>query len=71
MIYEARRNGVRLILSLVNNLSALGGKPMYVKWANVSGVNVSDSGSDPFFRDPTIKRYYRDYVKVFFSLFSI
>lgn len=60
---EARRNGIRLILSLVNNLNAYGGKAQYVRWAKEAGINVSSS-SDPFFSDPIIKDYYRDYVKV-------
>ncbi|CAL5404007.1 unnamed protein product [Camellia sinensis] len=33
VIAEARQHGVRLLLSLVNNLQAYGGKTQYVKWA--------------------------------------
>uniref|UniRef100_A0A6V7QSK0 mannan endo-1,4-beta-mannosidase n=1 Tax=Ananas comosus var. bracteatus TaxID=296719 RepID=A0A6V7QSK0_ANACO len=62
VIYEARRNGIRLILSLVNNLNAFGGKAQYVRWAQEAGENVTIS-TDSFFSNPTIKGYYKNYVK--------
>ncbi|KAJ4975160.1 hypothetical protein NE237_000266 [Protea cynaroides] len=62
VIAEARRHNIRLILSLVNNLNAFGGKAQYVKWAQEAGVNVSSS-TDSFFSHPTIKRYFKDYIK--------
>ncbi|KMT04224.1 hypothetical protein BVRB_8g185180 [Beta vulgaris subsp. vulgaris] len=62
VIVEARKNGIRLILSLVNNLNAFGGKAQYVKWALEAGLNVSSS-ADSFFSDSTIKGYYKAYVK--------
>ncbi|KAK1315706.1 Mannan endo-1,4-beta-mannosidase 6 [Acorus calamus] len=62
VIYEARRNQIRLILCLVNDLNAFGGKAQYVKWAESAGVNTS-SMEDPFFAHPIIKGYYKDYVK--------
>lgn len=63
MIVEARRHRIRLILSLVNNLNAFGGKAQYVRWAQAAGVNVTSS-ADSFFSHPTIKEYYKDYIKV-------
>ncbi|KAJ8504408.1 hypothetical protein OPV22_005294 [Ensete ventricosum] len=66
VIYQARKHYVRLILCLVNNLGAFGGKPQYVRWAQASGINVSTS-TDPFFSHPTIKDYYKDYVKAIIS----
>lgn len=66
IIYEARRNHVRLILSLINNLNAFGGKAQYVKWAKEGGANVTSS-ADSFFSDPTTKRYYKGYVKAIVS----
>jgi mannan endo-1,4-beta-mannosidase len=63
VIYEARRNHVRLILCLVNNLDNFGGKAQYVQWAQAAGVNVTNS-MDSFFSHPTIKYYYMEYVKV-------
>uniref|UniRef100_A0ACD5V8C2 Uncharacterized protein n=1 Tax=Avena sativa TaxID=4498 RepID=A0ACD5V8C2_AVESA len=62
VIYEARRNHIRLVLCLVNNLDNFGGKAQYVKWAQAAGANVTNS-TDSFFYHPTIKGYYRDYVK--------
>lgn len=61
VLVEARRNGVRLILSLVNNLKAYGGKTQYLQWAEEMGINVSSK--DSFFSDPVIKDYYKSYVK--------
>ncbi|KAJ9180849.1 hypothetical protein P3X46_009046 [Hevea brasiliensis] len=62
VIVEARKHGIRLILSLVNNLNAFGGKDQYVRWAQEAGINVSSS-DDSFFSNPTIKDYYKAYVK--------
>ncbi|XP_073261338.1 mannan endo-1,4-beta-mannosidase 6-like isoform X1 [Populus alba] len=62
VIVEARRNRIRLILSLVNNLVAFGGKTQYVKWAKEAGVNVSSS-DDSFFSNPVIKDYFKAYIK--------
>lgn len=62
VIAEARRNGVRLILSLVNNLQAYGGKTQYVKWAWKEGIGISSS-NDSFFFDPSIQTYFKNYIK--------
>ncbi|KAL3509357.1 hypothetical protein ACH5RR_028758 [Cinchona calisaya] len=62
VITEARRQGIRLILSLVNNLKAYGGKTQYVKWAWEEGVGLSSS-NDSFFYDPSIRHYFKNYVK--------
>ncbi|KAK3129067.1 hypothetical protein QOZ80_6BG0471020 [Eleusine coracana subsp. coracana] len=62
VIYEARRNHIRLILSLVNNLDHFGGKAQYVQWALAAGANVTNS-TDSFFFHPAIRGYYKDYVK--------
>lgn len=67
VLFEARKQGIRVILSLVNNLNAYGGKAQYVRWAREAGINVSSS-TDSFFSHPIIKGYYKAYVKVFFSL---
>ncbi|KAJ4821204.1 hypothetical protein LUZ62_033770 [Rhynchospora pubera] len=62
VIAEAGRHGIRLILSLANNLDAYGGKSQYVKWAWEDGVGLSSS-NDSFFFDPSIKRYFKSYLK--------
>ncbi|CAM8992540.1 hypothetical protein QQ045_007584 [Rhodiola kirilowii] len=63
IIAEARQHGVRLLLSLVNNLQAYGGKTRYVKWAMEEGIGLSSS-NDSFFFDPSIRQYFKNYVKV-------
>ncbi|GMN36461.1 hypothetical protein TIFTF001_006034 [Ficus carica] len=63
VIVEARKNRIRLILSLVNNLNAFGGKAQYVRWAEEAGVNNVSSSDDSFFSHPTVKDYYKAYVK--------
>nr|XP_016465089.1 PREDICTED: mannan endo-1,4-beta-mannosidase 6-like [Nicotiana tabacum] len=62
VIVEARKHNIRLILSLVNNLNAYGGTAQYVRWAQEAGTNVSSSG-DAFFTNPTVKAYYKSFVK--------
>ncbi|KAK6919572.1 Glycoside hydrolase, family 5 [Dillenia turbinata] len=62
VIAEAGRHGIRLLLSLVNNLQAFGGKTQYVKWAWEEGVGLSSS-NDSFFFDPSIRHYFKNYVK--------
>ncbi|XP_045828847.1 mannan endo-1,4-beta-mannosidase 5-like [Trifolium pratense] len=61
VIGEAKKNGVRLILSLVNNYKDFGGRPQYVQWANSSGVQVNND--DDFYTNPIIKGYYKNHVK--------
>jgi len=66
VIAEARKHDVRLLLSLVNNLQAYGGKTQYVKWAWQEGVGLSSS-NDSFFFDPSIRNYFKNYLKVMVS----
>ena len=63
VIAESRQHGIRLLLSLVNNLQAYGGKTQYVKWAWQDGVGLSSS-NDSFFYDPSIRIYFKNYLKV-------
>ncbi|TVU35120.1 hypothetical protein EJB05_16991 [Eragrostis curvula] len=62
VVAEAGRHGVRLILSLANNLEAFGGKTQYVRWAWEEGVGLSAS-NDSFFFDPAIRDYFKVYLK--------
>ncbi|XP_008791709.2 mannan endo-1,4-beta-mannosidase 2 [Phoenix dactylifera] len=62
VIVEARKHGIRLLLSLVNNLEHYGGKTQYVRWAWEEGIGLSFS-NDSFFFDPTIRRYFKVYLK--------
>ena len=70
VIAEARQHGIRLLLSLVNNLQAYGGKSQYVKWAWQEGVGLSSS-NDSFFFDPSIRTYFKNYIKVWHVYLSI
>jgi len=62
VISEAGKNGVQLILSLVNNWNDYGGKSQYVKWAKEQGQNVNND--DDFYVHPIVKQYYKNHVAV-------
>ncbi|GFS41520.1 glycosyl hydrolase superfamily protein [Actinidia rufa] len=62
VITEAGQHGIRMLLSLVNNLQAYGGKTQYVQWAWEEGVGLSSS-NDSFFYDPSIRHYFKNHVK--------
>lgn len=69
MVSEAKKYKIRLILSLINNWDAYGGKPQYVKWAKDAGLNLTSD--DDFFSHPTPRSYYKAHVKASsFLLFS-
>ncbi|XP_039829905.1 mannan endo-1,4-beta-mannosidase 8-like isoform X2 [Panicum virgatum] len=61
VISEARKYKIRLILSLCNNWKDYGGKPQYVRWGKEAGLDLTSD--DDFFSDPTIKSYYKAFVK--------
>ncbi|KAF8008220.1 hypothetical protein BT93_K2022 [Corymbia citriodora subsp. variegata] len=61
VISEARRNGVYMILSLVNNWNEFGGKNQYVQWARNSGQSLSND--DEFFTNSVTKGYYKNHIK--------
>ncbi|ONK67696.1 uncharacterized protein A4U43_C05F2780 [Asparagus officinalis] len=61
VISEAKRNGVHLILSLVNNWEGYGGKKQYVQWARNQGQQLNSD--DDFFRHPLTKQFYKNHVK--------
>ncbi|EXC32463.1 Mannan endo-1,4-beta-mannosidase 5 [Morus notabilis] len=61
VISEARKYGVKLILSLSNNYEDYGGKAQYVQWARNAGVPVS--GEDDFYTNAVVKSYYKNHVK--------
>lgn len=62
VVAEAGQHGIRLLLSLVNNLQAYGGKTQYVNWAWQEGIGLSSS-NDSFFYDPSIRNYFKNYIK--------
>ncbi|XP_031394438.1 mannan endo-1,4-beta-mannosidase 5-like [Punica granatum] len=58
---EARRYGIRLILSLTNNYHDFGGRPQYVQWARNAGATIN--GDDDFYTNDVVKGYYRNHVQ--------
>ena len=62
VISEAKKNGVRLILSLSNNYKDFGGRPQYVNWARNAGAPVNSD--DDFYANEVVKGYYKNHVKV-------
>lgn len=62
VIAEARRHGIKLILSLANNYDSFGGKKQYVNWARNQGQYLSSE--DDFFRNPVVKGYYKNHIRV-------
>ena len=62
VVSEAKKHGLRLILSLSNNYVNFGGKAQYVQWARNAGQNLNSE--DDFFTNPTVKGYYKNHVKV-------
>ncbi|GFQ01303.1 putative mannan endo-1 4-beta-mannosidase 9 [Phtheirospermum japonicum] len=61
VVSEAKRHGIYLILSLVNNWEGFGGKKQYVQWARDQGQYLNNE--DDFFTSPITKGYYKNHVK--------
>ncbi|KAM3323960.1 mannan endo-1,4-beta-mannosidase 5 [Capsicum chacoense] len=59
-ISEAKKYGVRLILSFVNNYNDFGGKAQYVQWARSAGAQIN--GEDDFYTNYIIKDYYKNHI---------
>jgi mannan endo-1,4-beta-mannosidase len=62
VIAEAKKRGVHLILSLVNNWDGYGGKKQYVQWARDQGHSLNSD--DDFFTNSVTKGFYKNHVKV-------
>ncbi|XVF25050.1 hypothetical protein REPUB_Repub13aG0180500 [Reevesia pubescens] len=61
VVSEAKRYGIKLVLSFVNNYDQFGGKKQYVNWARNQGQSIS-SGDD-FFTNSIVKEYYKNHIK--------
>ncbi|CAN6239316.1 unnamed protein product [Urochloa humidicola] len=61
VIAEAKKRGVHLILSLVNNWDGYGGKKQYVQWARDQGHSLNSD--DDFFTNSVTKGFYKNHVK--------
>ncbi|PKA66572.1 Mannan endo-1,4-beta-mannosidase 1 [Apostasia shenzhenica] len=68
VISEARRYGIRLILSFVNNYENFGGKHQYVQWGRNQGQNIGSD--DGFFTNDVVKRYYKNHVKTVLTRYN-
>ncbi len=55
VLWKARQSGIKLIIPFINNWSAFGGIDQYVRW---SGGTYHDD----FYTNPTIKKWYADWV---------
>lgn len=62
MIAEARKYGIRLILSFVNNYKDFGGKAQYAEWGRNAGARIN--GEDDFYTHPMLKDYYKNHIRV-------
>ncbi|OMO64151.1 Glycoside hydrolase, family 5 [Corchorus capsularis] len=61
VVAEAKKYGIQLILSLVNNFKDYGGKDKYVEWAKQQGENVNNE--DDFFTNCLARRFYKNHVR--------
>ncbi|XP_057976497.1 mannan endo-1,4-beta-mannosidase 7 [Malania oleifera] len=68
VIAEARRYGIKLILSLANNYESFGGKKQYVNWARNQGQYLTSD--DDFFRNPVVKGYYKNHVQTVLNRYN-
>ena len=62
VVAEAKKYGIHLILSLVNNFKDYGGRAKYVQWAKQQGQNVTNE--DDFYTNSIVKEYYKNHVEV-------
>lgn len=60
VVAQAKRNNIRLILTLTNNYKDFGGIPQYIRWAE-QYLNLKLSHSD-FFTNDSLKNWFRRYM---------
>ncbi|KAL5228835.1 hypothetical protein ABZP36_017100 [Zizania latifolia] len=61
VLSEARKYGIKVILSLVNSYDSFGGRKQYVDWARAQGQAIGSA--DDFFTNPVVKGFYKNHVK--------
>ncbi|KNA12536.1 hypothetical protein SOVF_125020 [Spinacia oleracea] len=61
VVSEAKKYGIKLVLSLVNNYDDYGGKKQYVEWAKSKGQSLSSE--DDFFTNPLVKGFFKNHIK--------
>ncbi|CAK9152361.1 unnamed protein product [Ilex paraguariensis] len=68
VIAEARRYGIKLVLSLANNYENFGGKKQYVNWARSKGQYLTSD--DDFFRNPVVKGFYKNHIRTVLNRYN-
>lgn len=68
VVAEARKYGIKLILSLANNYESFGGKKQYVNWARSQGQYLSSD--DDFFSNPVVKGFYKNHIKTVLNRYN-
>ncbi|CAN1835571.1 Mannan endo-1,4-beta-mannosidase 7 [Linum perenne] len=61
VVSEAKKYGIKLVLSLVNNYEQFGGKKQYANWARSQGQSISSD--DDFFSNSVTKGFYKNHIK--------
>nr|CAB3473801.1 unnamed protein product [Digitaria exilis] len=61
VLSEARKHGIKMILSLVNSYDSFGGRKQYVQWAREQGQSIGSN--DEFFTNPVVKGFYKNHIK--------
>ncbi|OEL27910.1 Mannan endo-1,4-beta-mannosidase 1 [Dichanthelium oligosanthes] len=61
VLSEARKHGIKMILSLVNSYDSFGGRKQYVQWAREQGQSIGSD--DEFFTNPVVKGFYKNHIK--------
>lgn len=62
VLMKAKEYQLKLILILANNWKDYGGIPQYIKWANTQKILNKTFEHEDFFRDETIKSWYKNYL---------
>ncbi|KAI3450975.1 hypothetical protein Pfo_007640 [Paulownia fortunei] len=68
VVAEARRYGIKLILSLANNYESFGGKKQYVNWARSRGQYLTSD--DDFFRNSVVKGFYKNHIRTVLNRYN-
>lgn len=62
VLMKAEEYQLKLILILANNWKDYGGIPQYIKWANIQKIHNKTFEHEDFFRNETIKSWYKNYL---------
>lgn len=68
VVAEAKRYGIKLILSLANNYESFGGKKQYVNWARSRGQYLTSD--DDFFTNSMVKGFYKNHIRTVLNRYN-